>query len=795
MVTEFRLTTPPPSFFAGIFMIAASTLLLQISMTRIFSVLFFHHFAFLIVSTALFGYGFSGIYLFYSRSQQDADLSNKLSLASLLFGIFVLVAYKVILILPYGFKATIFQTPVQVLRLALNYAVLAVPFFFSGYVVGTLLRSFPASSGKLYCFDLVGAGLGCLAVLWIVPWLGGSGAVGFSSLLAGLSCLLFRPGKRLLLISGILFCIVAVFVTQKAEQLFAIPIVKVIEEKYPLRGKGTTDPEYTAWSSVSRVDVVRTPPNRLILLDGGSNVSSLVRFNGDYKNLQPRWNWRAVPYAIAQRDSVCIIGPGGGEDVLLALSHGVNSTTAVELDPLIVDLVQHSYKDFIGGIYNHPSVLTVNDEGRSYLRRSDQQYDLIQQVHNISPMAVATGALNLSESYLLTREAFHEYWQHLKPDGVLAINRWGILRAASIASTVLKQKGINNPESYVIVTSRAKSGADTSFYLKKGEITQEDLQKLKALLDEMRIRIDYAPLPEFQRKENAYYRLLVPSLRDDFIQTADIVLNASTDDQPFFDHFQKLGSFRTKTTVLPGELNRVLQYTNLGDLALFTLLAEAVFLSFLFILLPLFRLHKLQKSISQFAVLVYFASLGLGFILIEISLIQKYILFLGQPVYSISSVLFSLLISAGTGSFFFQKRCREGREHRWLNVLALLLTAFLILQVTVVPWLLDTLLGLSQVSRFLLSTLLIAPLGFILGIPFPLGIRILGKYAPELIPWGWGLNAYLTVIGSILCVILAITLGFRMNFLIALLVYLTGIFLFSYKVSQKTPGLVQPEGN
>ena len=764
-------------YYAGIFFVAASTLLLQISMTRIFSVLYFHHFAFLIVSTALFGYGISGIVLFYSRSTPE-EPANRLSLSALLFAISTLIVFKVILILPYSFGEEQFQQPAQVLRLAFNYALLAIPFFFSGYVIGTLLRYFPERAGKLYCFDLVGAGLGCLAVLWIVPLLGGSGAVVFSSLLAGIASIAFWPKRKLLLLSGVLFFFISILLTLQAEQRFAIPITKVLEEKY-LRGKRVPNPEYTAWSSVSRVDVVPTPPNRLILLDGGSNVSGLIRFNGDYKNLQPRWNWRAVPYAIAHRNSACIIGPGGGEDVLMALSHQVQSTFAVELDPLIVDLVQDRYREFIGGIYNHPSVHTVNDEGRSYLRRSGRKYDLIQQVHNISPMAIATGALNLSESYLLTTEAFEEYWNHLNPDGVLAINRWGILRAGSIASVVLQRQGISDPENYVVVTSRQKSGADTSFYLKKGKYTDSDLQRLQESLNLMRVQIDYAPLREYQKKENVYYRLLKPDLRDAFIKDADIVLNAPTDDKPFFDHFQRLGSFQTTSTVLPQQLNRVLQYTNMGDLTLFALLAEAGLLSFLFIFLPLLRLRKL-KSMPHWPVLIYFASLGLGFILIEISLIQKLILFLGKPSYSISAVLFSLLLSAGAGSFFFEKRFREARERAWFLALGVSISALVVLQITVVPWILDSFLGAVQTVRFILATLLIAPLGFVMGMPFPLGIQILGRKAPESIAWGWGLNAYTTVIGSILCVILAISLGFRVNFLIALCVYWIGLLSFSY---------------
>jgi spermidine synthase len=526
--------------------------------------------------------------------------------------------------------------------------------------------------------------------------------------------------------------------------------------------------------------------NKLILLDGGSNVSFMVPFHGDDSKLSPRWNWRAVPYAIQNRTDACIIGPGGGEDVLMALSHKVQSTTAVEMDPLIVKIVQGKYSNYIGHIYDHPQVQTLNDEGRSYLRRSNRQFDLIQQVHNISPMAIATGALNLSESYLLTLEAFGEYWKHLKPGGMLAINRWGIVRAASLASLALQREGIRDPENYVLITSRFRSGADESFYLKKGKITSEDIQQLREKIRELRIQIDYAPLPEFQIPTNIYYRSLVPSLRKDLIANADLNLDAPTDDKPFFDHFQRLGRFQKTSITLPGEMNQALEYLNLGDLALFTLLGEAAVLSFLFIIYPLIRVRKLRKSISQWSILAYFAALGLGFILIEISLIQKHILFLGQPVYSITAVLFFLLLAAGTGSFLFQKFFQDGKEGRWLTGIGAGLAFLILLEVTVVPEIFHEFLGSSKTTRFLMSGLLIAPLGLLLGIPFPLGIRILGKTAPDAIPWGWALNAYATVIGSILCVILAITWGFRLNLLSAVLIYFAGFAALYHGLHRNT---------
>jgi spermidine synthase len=775
-------------YSTGIFFIAASTLLLEISLSRIFSVLFFHHFAFLIISTALFGFGFSGVYLFF-RKPAPEKLDRNLGIAAILFGLSTLIIYRILLIMP-AQSEEMMQRPESIIRLLLNYALLAIPFYFSGYVISAILTSFPKYSGKLYAYDLIGAALGCLSVLWLIPELGASGAVVLASLIAGISAMIFARRKKIILLCAVGFVIGCLLLIPQAEKFFTFPIKGIVESKYPGRQVRTEKPEFSAWSPISRIDVYPTSSaNKIMLLDGGSNVSSMTPFNGDLSALKPRYNWRVVPFVISRRSTACIIGPGGGEDVLNALSFQTLSIDAVEMDPLIVKLVQGRYRNFIGEVFNQPGVSTVNDEGRSFLRRSKKQYDLIQQVHNISPIAIASGALNLSESYLLTKEAFQEYWDHLKPEGMLAINRWGVVRAASIASQVLQANGVHDPENYAIVTSRQKSGTDISFYLKKGKIADNDLKKLSEFSNALGIRIDYAPHPSYQTDRNVYYRLLSIQSRDAFIKEADIDLSAPTDDRPFFDHIQKLGSFQQSSSVVPNEINRVLRFLNRGDMALFTLLGEAAVLSSLFILIPVVRFAKHNSAISRWAVLAYFSSLGLGFILIEISLIQKHILFLGQPVYSIISVLFSVLLSSGVGSYLFERYFREGSERFWLAFVPIILGTLLLLELLIMPFVFHIFLGSSKVIRFCISALLIAPLGIFLGMPFPLGIRILGMRAPEIIPWGWALNAYATVIGSILAVMFAILLGFRMNFAIAFLTYTIGFLFLVNSIKQNDKNL------
>ena len=768
--------------YPGIFLISAATLLFQIALTRVFSVLFYHHFAFLVISTALFGFGFSGVALFFFQNR-IRNIQNHLGLGALLFSVSILICYQIILLMPHHFR-DIADHPKQITRLVFYYALLIIPFFFSGGVIGLILSTFTEKSGKLYCADLIGAALGSISVLWLVPSLGASGAIVASSLLSAVAALAFWPPSKIVKAASFLLAGITVLLIPQADQYFALPMSQVFFEKHGnFFSAPTRKIEFSAWSPVSRLDVLTTAPNKLIYLDGGSNVSFLVPYRGkNLANIQPRLNARTVPYMIAPRSSACIIGPGGGEDVLNAFSFGLDRIVAVEMDPLMVRIVKDRYSKFLGDLFHQPSIELLNDEGRSFLRRSQEKFDLIQTVHNCSPIALATGAFNLTESYLFTKEAFHEYWNRLKPDGMLAINRSGILRAAPLASVVLQEKGIPDPENYVIVVTR-KHG-DTGFYLKKGRITQKDLEKLAESQKVTKTYTVYAPTQEFKTEQNVYYKLLTPRLRDRFIENADIVLAPPTDNWPFFEHYQPLGSLSGTTSILPDEINPTIKFRNMGDVALYALLAEAALLSFIFIVLPLFRLKKISPEKSPVPILFYFSAIGAGFILIEISLFQKHILFMGQPAYSITSVLFSLLTSAGLGSLAFQRIFKEGTEKKWLIGILSVIAFFLLIEVFITPYILNSFLGLSMAQRFMISAITIAPLGFSLGMPFPLAIRVVGKRFPEAIPWAWGLNAYMTVVGSILCVLFAITVGFRMNFLIALGVYCTG-FLFFYRMLRR----------
>lgn len=775
-------------FYGGIFLVAASTLLLEITLTKIFSVIHFHYFAFFIVSTALFGYGFSGIYLSTSKRLEKISKSKLLFISALLFAATTVLSYKLILLTP--LKITeLFSSAQQLRYLAQVYLLLALPFFFSGLVIGLLLTYCSERINSLYFADLAGAAIGCFAIVILVPVFGGSGTVIFASILACLSAVVLaeRPSWYVWPLS---LLIVLFFLLPKSERLF--PSAEKSEKRYFRESLEKGEHLYTGWSPASRIDVVTYGPDRSVIwIDGGTNQSFMMRVDpkATFTTEHPKFVWKTVeiPYALLQEPKVMIIGPGGGIEVVSALRYGPASITAVELDPLITNIVLGKFSNYIGRIYTHPNVVLVNEEGRSFIRRSNQKFDIIQQKNSSHPMAVATGALNLTETYLLTKEAFHEYLDHLTDGGFLTIERHGGVRLLALGSEVLQERGIQDYWKRMVLVR--ESSLNQVFLLKNGDFTDRELDYIEAYL---RFKKD-SPLytPRMRYKVNTVFTLLMrDEHRKNVIREAPYHLEAPTDDWPFIEHFFNLKSlFSTKMRAkLDNHFWNRAAITDLSrsegaypDLSLYLILLEALVLSTVFILYPLLKMKRSGIATKGAGhLLLYFFCLGVGFIFIEIALIQKYILFIGYPVYAVAAIIFSLLIGAGLGSLFSGRFVANPFGALRIVVVALIIST--LLQTLVVPILFRQFLAVPFPMRIALSVLFIFPAGFFMGMPFPLGLSWTSKHFSSFVPWAWGINGYATVIGSVLSVILALHFGFRTVLWLA-----TATYVVAYLSLRSTP--------
>ena len=789
----------PSSMLLGIFLISAATLTLEISLTRLLSVAQGHHFAFLVVSMALLGYGASGSFLSSFPSFMRRETSRTLIQASSLFSCCALFAYFLGNLIPFDL-ARISWDPWQIFNLFLYYLAFSMPFFFSGLAISTALVRWSGLSGKLYFFDLTGAALGCLLVLILFGIFGGPGTLLFSCLLGGLAAMAFAWASKPVSIfrwSWVCFLTILLFWQPPFLNLRLSPY-KALNAALQFPGARLLE---TRWNVFSRVDILESPaartapglsleyleplPPQLGLTVDADHLNPITRFTGTpgekdelkFIDFLPS----SLPYLMAKPERVLILEPMGGLEVLNALHHRPREIVAVEVNPTIVEILRGTYLEYSGRIYSRQGIQVQVADGRGFVRGSPPPFDLIVLPLVESLGASSSGLSSLHEDYRLTAEAFLDYLQALKPGGFISIGLYllppprGELRLVSVVKEALERAG-RRPGDHLLAL---RSWGTFSLLVKKEPIGPQEIKVFKAFGRRLRFDLVYYPgMPE--EEANIYNRFATPlyfrslqrvlSEGEKFYAQYPFDISPATDDRPFFHHYFRWshlgGIYR-----LAGEKWPILiEGGYLVPLVFF----QALLLSFLFIVLPLIfrRLNGQKPKIPRrqsFPWLGYFAALGLGFMFVEISLIQKFILFLGHPVYSVSLVIFSLLIFAGVGSRF--SMCLDPRTSGGLKLVLLSASALLCLYTFALPQVLPFFQGKPLFFRQMMTVLLIAPPGFLMGMPFPLGIRLAGSQCPFLVPWAWCANGCASVLGSILPVIIALAWGFQAVFFLAALLY------------------------
>jgi spermidine synthase len=784
--------------FLGVFLTSAATLTLQISLIRLLSVAQGHHFAFLVVSVALLGYGAGGSFLSSFPSLLRGEASPFLARVAGLFSCCSLAAYLISNHIPFDL-ARIAWDRWQIFHLFLYYLVFSIPFLFSGMALSAAMTRWSASSGKIYFADLGGASLGCLLVLALFGFFGGERTLLFAALLGALASMVFRWMSQFL---SVLHWVWIGFITLLL--VWQPPFLSLRLSPYrglsaALRFPGARLLE-TRWNDFSRVDVLRSPaartapgmslenpeplPPQLGLAVDAGELSAITHFAGrpavseDLRFLD--FLPSSFPYELVRPERVLILDPGGGMEVLNALRHGAKEITAVEVNPVIAALLQGPYSAYSGRIYQRKGVQVVTEGPRSFIRSNPSPFDLITFSLTDSLGASSTGFFGLQEDYRLTVEALQDCLKVLKPGGLLAFSFYLLpppraeLRLTSVAKRALEQTG-RNPAEHLLAF---RSWGTFSLLVKKEPLTSREIQGLKAF--SRRLRFDLVYYPGIAAKEtNIYNQFPVPLyftgiqsiLRENpgFWSTYPFDVGPVTDDRPFFHYYFKWGRMG-EIYRLTGEKWQILLE---GGFLIPVVFFLALVLSFFFIVLPL-ALGKIPKSegppVSRISWMVYFLALGFGFMSVEISLIQRFILFLGHPVYSVSLVIFSLLLFAGLGSRL--SMLLDLRRPRAPRLVFLAVASLLFLSALCFPVVTSSFQGRSLLIRQAISVLLIAPLGLFMGMPFPLGIRLLGARRPFLVPWAWCANGCASVLGAILPVILALAWGFQAVIFLAVLLYL-----------------------
>lgn len=797
--------------YIGVFLISSSTLMLEISFIRLFSIAKWYHFAFMVVSIALFGFGASGSFLSVFRSLLKKDTLKLLSLFSALFSLSIIASLVITNYVPFD-PFRIVWDRFQILYLMIYFTVLAVPFFFSGLCIALAISKMAKMVSKLYFSNLSGSGLGSLLVIPIFSLMPVSSVIIFTSTIAAVSCLLFSfalSRKNWALVS--VWLVITVVLLGNAQTLVPINI-----SPYKALNAALRYPDaqilFTEWNAFSRVDVIKSgfvryapglsyeyrnplPPQLGITIDGNS-LTAITNYNGNPATLEfTEFLPMSLPYKLHENPKVLIIYPGGGLSVLTALHNNAHSVTAVEVNPIIVSLLKNNYREFSGGIYENEKVEVIVSEGRSFIRGSDDRFDIVELSLTGGVASSATGVYALSENYLYTTEAFEDYYVHLSEGGILSITRWLLpppregVRLVSLAVSALDNQGVTDPENHLVVV---RSWNTITLLLKKGGFNSADVDSIREFCAEKKIDIVHIPgvtdsdVNLYNRFPEPYYYRMVQALLSE--EGREIVyseylfdVTAVTDERPFFFHFFKWDKIIQTYESMGKKWQPFIE----GGYLVPIILAQASVLSLIFIFLPVSKFRKMNDTSGKWWMLSYFSCLGFGYMFIEIVLIQRFILFLGHPVYATAVILFVLLTFSGVGSFLSGKfNVRNGGV---LIPIICILSGIGMVYFIILSQIFHLLLGWEFMARLLVSSILIAPIGLVMGMPFPIGIRLTVKLNSDLIPWAWSVNGCSSVLGSILPIVIALSSGFSFVLALGSLIYLIGLGLI---LSLRRKGIV-----
>jgi spermidine synthase len=755
---------------AGVALTSFAALLLELSLTRLFSVVLFYHFAFLAISIALLGLGAGGVFAYLWKARlarvETRTLVSRLCAISALF---MPVVLAVVLLTPVSLQIS----AANFLRLTAIYLTSAVPFFLIGLAFSVVFAREAGHISRLYGADLVGGAVACLAIIPLLNLLGGPNTVLLAGLLmaAASSVWAVTAGQRRLglAVSGAWLVLIAV---NHSGRLFDIVYAKGMYR----------DPawvEFARWNAISRVEVDRQGGAKAVVIDADASTYIMNADLRQWKGTEWEKNLMSAPPALANvlrpHGEYAIIGPGGGVDVLRAVANGSPNVTGIEINPIIADTIMRGrYADYAYHLYERPEVHIHVTDGRSFVRNAPQLYDVVQMTLVDTWASTAAGAFALSENSLYTTEAFQEYFEHLKPDGMIAITRWEFrqpreaLRVVSEAMEALHRLGVKDPARNFIVISEGdldEDGIPVAVLAKKSAFTAEEEEAVQSHLSR------YPSLVALYRPSgpghNPFSALIASNDPAGFARSYAYNVAPVTDNAPFFFFTLKLSQILHHE----GLENGIDWKVNLGIAVLGMVLVISLVAVLAFLVVPL---AMGGGGARRNAVpLIYFVAVGLGYILVEIAFIQRFVLFLGHPTYALTVVVFLLLLSSGAGSL--ASRQWLGEKLRATGPL-LLIVGVLLLYVFVLPGLLNALVGWPRIAKLLVSGALLMPLGFVMGMPFPTGLRALASFpVPEFpaglgtgqeqnaVEWAWAMNAASSVLGSVLAMVIAIQFGLNVT--------------------------------
>ncbi|MDR4989171.1 MAG: hypothetical protein RG741_10080 [Bacteroidales bacterium] len=776
---------------------SAAIIAFQLALMQLISIVQWHHFAYMIISVAMLGFGASGTLLALFREQLLRRAVWLVPLLMTTAGFFMSIAFELTRLGFFRFDVyLLFIDRSQFPVLAANYLIFFVPFFTGALAIGILFIRHARQIGTYYFSNLLGSGVGGILVLLLlgkvfpqqIPPI-----IGLLSVAAGLISL--SPEKRKLQLGA------AAMATMTAAIMIVAPGDIVLSE-YKGLARTMNLPDATivyrqpgthGLTEVATSPALRFAPALSLRFSGEVPVKKNVFVNADHFGVIPHavnsrerhildHTTQAMPWRMRDRDRVLMLNAGEGAPLAHAFTQNPLHVDAVIANRDVVNMMKTGFVEETGGLFLHEDLSIHTVEARNFLAsRKPQNYDLI-----LLPQQYAfggTAGINaLRENYSMTLEAFMLMWDHLEPDGVIAVTTWldypsrvSLKLLATLVETAVN-KGVEEPKQHI---AAVRSWGNITFVLKKSPITAAEIENIRAFCEEL--FFDPLLLPGITEEVRQRYNMLGDTgllyyvdsiLRGDTQVIGDysFMISPATDNKPYFSQFLKLGRLRELSDVFGGDQ---LPFLELGYLIVLVTLAQSALLALIFIILPLLRLRKSHRR--KTGTLLYFGALGIGYMFVEIILIQRFVLYFGQPVYALSAVISTMLIASGAGSLLSG---RLPATPRMPAIFGIIITALLMAYTLFLTPVLQWTIAFPLAVKILISLLLIGIPSFFKGFMFPLGIRFLSGYDAGQVPWAWGINGSVSVISTSLAMLLAVEAGFQTVMGVAVLCYTVAFLTF-----------------
>ncbi|MEN8125036.1 MAG: hypothetical protein ABFR32_07870 [Bacteroidota bacterium] len=786
--------TYPVNLMISLAILSAAIVSYEIQLIQFFSIVQWHHYAFMVISIAMLGFGASGTVISLFRKWLIQRFDFLLPFLMISTGLWMSFAVRLSRTDLFLFDSyTLFVDKSQVSKLFFTYLLFFLPFFLGALAIGLVFVKRVTNIGKYYFSDLLGAGLGgilAIALFWKFSPQEIPSIISFLPVLAGM-IILPKKNRFTLIAFAVITIGVGIYHLQNPFDLSFSPYKGISYAK----NLPDTKIAYEEFSPYGLLQIVNSPvmryaPGLSLTYHKAIPSSSFIYNNGNwYAPIQTYakkdsvhlldYSTLSLPYVLGKPGHVLLLDAKGGDNISHALYNSAKSITVIENNESVISLLKKHYSDITDSLFFHPKLKVETIRSRTFLSKTDEKFDLIQ-LPLLGNFGGSAGLNALSEENLLTKESFNEMWQKLESDGMITVSTWmnfpykiPLKLTATIAES-LGSAGLEHPLDHVVLI---RSWNTMTFVIKRIPLNPGEIRKIRSFCDHYEFDLTLLPgLDPSERSkfhtledEDLLYYLdgLFTTQREKIISEYDFNIQPATDNKPYFFQFLR---WKKIPEMIKNIGVRSIPFVELGYLILIVTFVQVIFFALLFIIFPLFRLG--WKGENKAWMIFYFSGLGFGYMFMEIVLIKHFVLYLGHPIYSVATVISVMLICSGIGSYYSSKL---KTDRKTLMKITGLISGLILIYTVFIGNILSSTVGLEFVSKIAITSLSIAIPSFFMGMAFPVGLKMVDKINASHVPWAWGINGCITVISTSLAVIFAVELGFMALMLFAAFAYILAL--------------------